>query len=143
MALLEARLIQLLHDPSLDPLESCTLPESSRLTDLVALTDANEAIAAQSSLDAELRHWRDGRKILARDWIEEIYQEVWAIAKQHGFSCFLSPVRKILREGNTAQQWLKLYERGFDSRSVIIQAIEAMTEQEGELEDKLCQVLVA
>lgn len=143
MALLEARLIQLIEEPSLDPLESSTLPESSRLAALIALTNANEADAAQSSLDAELRHWQDGRKILARDWIEELYQEVWPVAKKHGFSCFLSPIQKILREGNTAQQWLKLYEAGFDSRSAVIQAIERMTEQERELENKLCQVLVA
>jgi predicted glutamate--cysteine ligase len=143
MALLEARLMQLLDDPSLDPLESSSLAASGRSDDLVALTDANEAAAAQFSLDAELRHWQDGRKILARDWIEEIYQEAWAIAKKRGFSCFFSPVKKILREGNTAQQWLKLYTEGLDSQRVIMQAIQAMAEQERELEDKLCQQLVA
>jgi predicted glutamate--cysteine ligase len=139
MALLEARLIQLLDDPSLDPLQSSSLSSA----DLVALTDANEAAAAKSSLDAELLHWQDGRVILARDWIEEIYQDVWAIAKKRGFSCFLSPLKKILREGNTAQQWLKRYQDDLDSRSVIIEAIQAMAEQEQELEDKLCQLLVA
>ncbi len=143
MALLEARLTQLLDDPRLDPLESSTLPAATRADDLVELTDANEAAAAKTSLDAELRHWQDGRKILARDWIEEIYQDVWATAKKRGFSCFLSPLKKILREGNMAQQWLSLYQAGFDSRSVIIQAIQAMAEQEQELEDKLCQPLVA
>ncbi len=143
MALLEARLIQLLNDPTLDPLERSTFPASSRAADLVALSDANEAAAAKSSLDAELRHWQDGRRILARDWIEEIYSEVWAIAKQQGFSCFLSPLKKILREGNTAQQWLKQIATGLDSRGVILQAIQAVAEQERELEDKLCQPLVA
>jgi len=120
-----------------------SLPASQRAADLVALTDANESAVAQLSLDAELRHWQDGRKILARDWIEEIYPEAWAAAKKHGFSCFLSPVKKILRQGNTAQQWLKLYEEDLSSRSVIVQAIQAMAEQERELEDKLCQQLAA
>ncbi len=143
MALLEARIIQVIEDPTLDPLERSILPASSRSSELVALTDANEAAAAQSSLDAELRHWQDGTKILARDWVEEIYQEVWSVAKKRGFSCFLSPLKKILREGNTAQQWLKLSGGGLDSRSVVIQAIQAMAEQEQELEDKLCQMLVA
>ncbi len=143
LALLEARITQLLDEPTLDPLESSTLPASSRAADLVALTDANEVAAAKSSLDAELRHWQDGRPILARDWIEELYSEVWASAKKHGFSCFLSPVKKILREGNTAQQWLKLHSSGLDSRGVIMQAIQATAEQERELEDKLCQPLVA
>lgn len=142
-ALLEARLWQMLEDPSLDPLEMSTLPAATRNQDLIALTEANEAAASKLSLDAELRHWQDGRKILARDWIDEIYQQVWPIAKQRGFSCFLSPLKKILREGNEAQHWLKMYHSGLDSRSIIIQGIQSMREQEGELEDNLCQQLVA
>lgn len=142
-ALIEARLWQLIDDPRLDPLELSTLPASTRSQDLVELADANEDAAARDSLDATLRHWQDGRKILARDWIAEIYDDVWAIAKKHGFSCFLSPVKKILREGNTAQQWLAQIAGGSDSRDVIVNAIQAMAEQESELEDKLCQQLVA
>ncbi|NEO66040.1 MAG: glutamate--cysteine ligase, partial [Moorea sp. SIO4G2] len=143
MALLEARLIQLIHDPSLDPLEISTIPANNRSADLIALTDANEVAAAKSSLDAQLRHWQDGRLILARDWIEELYQEVWPVAKKQGFSCFLSPIQKILREGNTAAQWLQLHGVGFDPRQVMIQAIKSMAEQESQLEDQLCQSLVA
>ncbi len=142
-ALIEARLWQLIDDPCLDPLELSSLPATTRAQDLEALSDANEDAAARQSLEATLRHWQDGREILARDWIEELYQEVWPIAKKQGFSCFLSPVKKILREGNTAQQWLRSYSGSSDSRSVIVQAIQAMVEQERELEDKLCQLLVA
>ena len=142
-ALIEARLWQLIDDPRLDPLELSSLPATTRAQDLEALSDANEDAAARQSLEATLRHWQDGREILARDWIEELYQEVWPIAKKQGFSCFLSPVKKILREGNTAQQWLRSYSGSSDSRSVIVEAIQAMVEQERELEDKLCQLLVA
>ncbi|MEP6516039.1 glutamate--cysteine ligase [Microcoleus vaginatus] len=142
-ALLEARIWQMMEDPSLDPLELSTLPAATRNQDLVALTDANEIAASRQSLDAELTHWQDGRTILARDWIEEIYREVWPIAKKRGFSCFLSPLKKILREGNTAQQWLKLHEGGSDTRSIILQGIHGMAHQEWELEDNLCAQLVA
>ena len=142
-ALLEARIWQMMEDPSLDPLELCTLPAATRNEDLVALTDANEIAASGQSLDAELTHWQDGRTIVARDWIEEIYREVWPIAKKRGFSCFLSPLKKILREGNTAQQWLKLHEGGADTRSIILQGINGMAHQEWELEDNLCAQLVA
>lgn len=142
-ALLEARIWQLMEDPSLDPLQLSTLPAATRNQDLVALTDANEISASRQSLDAELIHWLDGRKILARDWIEEIYQEVLPLAKKRGFSCFLSPLKKILREGNTAQQWLKLHEDGLDTRSIILQGIDGMAHQEWELEDNLCAQLVA
>lgn len=142
-ALLEARLQQLIFDPSLDPLESSTLPAANRAEDLIAITDANEAAAARDSLDAELRHWQDGRVLLARDWIAELYQEVWAIAKKQGFSCFLLPLKKILREGNEAQRWLELYQQNQNSRNVIQQAIQTATQQEQALEQELCQPLVA
>lgn len=142
-ALLEARIWQMMEDPSLDPLELSTLPAATRNQDLVALTDANEIAASRHSLDAELIHWQDGRTILARDWIEEIYQQVWPFAKKRGFSCFLLPLKKILREGNTAQQWLNLHEDGLDTRSIILQGINGMAHQEWELEDNLCAQLAA
>jgi predicted glutamate--cysteine ligase len=142
-ALLEARLQQLIFDPSLDPLERSKLPAANRAEDLIALTEANEAATAANSLDAELRHWQDGRVLLARDWIAELYQEVWAIAKKQGFSCFLLPLKQILREGNEAQRWLKLYEQTQNSRSVIQQMIQAAAQQEQALEQELCQPLVA
>ncbi|MBG1267011.1 glutamate--cysteine ligase [Nostoc sp. WHI] len=138
-ALLEARLLQIIENPSIDPLTQSTFsPE-----ELVTLTAENETAAAVGSLDAQLRHWQDGRSIVARDWIAQMYQDVWAIAKQRGFSCFLSPLQKILREGNEAQQWLQLHTVGFDSQRVITQAIVATQEREIELENKLCSSLLA
>ncbi|MEA5603304.1 glutamate--cysteine ligase [Nostoc sp. UHCC 0252] len=138
-ALLEARLLQIIENPSIDSLTQSTFSGE----ELITLTAENEAAAAAASLDAPLRHWQDGRSILARDWISEMYQDVWAIAKQQGFSCFLSPLHKILREGNEAQQWLQLHKVGFDTQRVVTQAILATQEREIELEDKLCSSLLA
>lgn len=143
VAFLEARLWQLFDNPSLDPLEASNLPATTRSEDLVALADDNEIAVAHHSLEAKLRHWQDGRTILARDWVEEIYQQVLPYAKQRGFSCFLSPIKKILRDGNTAQKWLKQYESSLDTRTVIKAAILEMAQQEEDLEDKLCQSMVA
>lgn len=142
-ALLEARIMQLIEDPTLDPLVSSRLPASTRAADLVTLTDANELAAADQSLDAELRHWQDGQPIRARDWVDQVYQEVWAIAKKHGFSCFLLPLRKVLREGNEAQKWLNLCNQGLSPRAVLMQAIQANAEYESALAKDLCQPLVA
>ncbi|MEH2323467.1 MAG: glutamate--cysteine ligase [Nostoc sp.] len=138
-ALLEARLLQIIENPSIDPLTQSTFSGE----ELVTLTAENEAAAAAGSLDAQLKHWQDGRSILARDWIAQMYHDVWAIAKQGGFSCFLSPLHKILREGNEAQQWLQLHAVGFDTQRVITQAIVATQEREIELEEKLCSSLLA
>ncbi len=134
-AFLEARLLQLLENPnSLDPLtQSKFSPE-----ELLTITANNEIAVATSSLDAQLTNWQDGSSIIARDWISQLYDEVWPIAKRQGFSCFLSPLQKILREGNEAQHWLQLHGVGFSTSKVITQAIRATHEREVELEEKLC-----
>lgn len=142
-ALLEARLIQLIENPGLDPLLLSELPEGTRSHDLIALTDENERSAAKLSLDAPLRHWQDGSTIIARDWIEQLYQEVWQVSKAHGFSCFLLPLKKILREGNDAQRWLRHYELTGDVRTVMQQAIRDAYTQEFALQDELCRPLAA
>ncbi|WP_026079630.1 glutamate--cysteine ligase [Spirulina subsalsa] len=139
MAFLEARISQMLADPGLDPLQSsCFSPE-----ELAELGDRNEQAVAEKSLDAILHHWQDGRKLSARDWIEELYPQMWAIAKPQGYSCFLSPVKKILRTGNTAQQWLAQIEQGLTPSEILQQAIIALEQQEQDLEDKLCQLVAA
>ncbi|PSB31893.1 glutamate--cysteine ligase [Stenomitos frigidus] len=142
-ALLEARLMQLIADPTLDPLQNSLFPSATRAHDLANLADANESAAARHSLDAELRHWKDGSPIIARAWIEQLYQEAWTIAKEQGFSCFLLPLKKILREGNEAQRWLKLYEQGLGVQPIMEQAIQAAATYELTLQDDLCQPLVA
>ncbi|WP_310834307.1 glutamate--cysteine ligase [Aetokthonos hydrillicola] len=138
-ALLEARLSQIIDNPTIDPLHESIFSSE----ELISLTAANEMAAATSSLDAQLTHWKDGTTIIVRDWINEIVSEVSDIAKQQGFSCFLSPLQKILREGNEAQQWLQLHAVGFDPHCVILQAIRTTQEREVELEDKLCSSLAA
>jgi predicted glutamate--cysteine ligase len=138
-SLIEARLSQLMDDPKLDPLFMSTLPAHNRAEELVHIADANEMAVAKFSLDATLQHWRDGRSITAHDWIEELYAEVSPIAKQRGFLCFLSPVKKILREGNTAQQWLRMFDRAGDARSIIMDAISQVEQQELELDRYICQ----
>lgn len=133
-ALLEARLWQLIDNPELDPLSQSNFSAEELLT----ITAANEIAAARHSLDAQLTHWQDGRTITAREWLGELYEQVRGIAKQKGFSCFLSPMQKILREGNEAQQWLQLQALGFDPHLVVTQAIGSIRQREIELEDKLC-----
>jgi len=142
-ALLEARLIQLIQDPDLDPLTMSTLPLGSRNDDLVALSDANEMAVAKHSLDAELHHWQDGRALLAREWIQQLYDEVWPIAKSNGISCFLSPVKKILREGNEALRWLQQYEAGQSVQQIMQGAIAEVAASEGLLARDLCEPCAA
>ncbi|MGL5880943.1 MAG: glutamate--cysteine ligase [Xenococcaceae cyanobacterium] len=134
-AFLETRLLQMLENESLDPLKASKLKEE----ELLALCENNERAAAISSLNARLHHWQDGREILASDWIEEIYREVLPIATKNGITCFLSPLKKLLREGNMAMQWMELFEAGLDIRSILQQEMQKMEQQERELEEKVCQ----
>ncbi|WKT85009.1 MULTISPECIES: glutamate--cysteine ligase [unclassified Thermosynechococcus] len=136
-ALLEARLLQLLDTPDLDPL---------RWGDgemLAQLADENEQIAAKNSLEAVLTHWRDRRQLTAAAWIAELYEEVWPIAKAQGFSCFLAPIKKILRQGNTAQQWLAQYAAGQSIPEIMATAVQEMAASEQEFADQLCQPVAA
>lgn len=135
IAFLEARITQMLENPSIDPLRQSMLSPD----ELIQISDANEAAAAQFSLDAPLQHWRDGRTLLAREWIEELYERIYPLAKNKGFSCFLSPLKQILRQGNQAQQWLQQAEQGLSLPTIIQQAIHTTEEQEKVLEDSLCQ----
>ena len=137
-ALIEARLNQMFAQPTLDPLQSSQLNES----ELIAITAANEIAVARSSLDAQLQHWQDGKNITAYDWIKEIYQQVLPFAKKQGYSCFLSPLNKILRSGNMAQQWLQLHEQGLDIQTILAGEIKRIENQEIDLEDKLCQSML-
>ncbi|WNC30069.1 glutamate--cysteine ligase [Thermosynechococcus sp. GLH187] len=136
-ALLEARLLQLLDTPDLDPL---------RWGDgemLAQLADENEQIAAKNSLEAVLTHWRDRRQLTAAAWVAELYEEVWPIAKAQGFSCFLAPIKKILRQGNTAQQWLAHYAAGQSIPEIMATAVQEMAATEQEFADQLCQPVAA
>lgn len=142
-ALLEARLIQLIQDPDLDPLLISQFPAATRNQDLVHLSDANEMAVAKHSLGAELRHWQDGRPILAKEWIQQLYDQVWPVAKANGISCFLSPLKKILREGNEAQQWLHQHQAGHSIREVVKDTIEDVKRREGQLAEELCAPCVA
>ncbi|MBE9195758.1 putative glutamate--cysteine ligase, partial [Synechocystis sp. LEGE 06083] len=121
-------------ETALDPLQQSQLTPSELLT----LADQNEMDAAVGSLDSTLHHWRDGRAIAAREWIEELYQSVQPEAKYQGFACFLPPLLKILREGNMAQQWLSQYERGKSPQTIVQEAILQTQTEEAMLAQDLC-----
>ena len=141
-ALLEARLYQLLHDPRLDPLYGHPFPRV-RSEELRAQSDWNAEQAARHSLDGLLTHWPTGQPIRARDWIADLIEQVTPTAKQYGFSCFLSPLRTILDQGNEAQRWLAAIQAGQDISTVLQQAIQTMHTQELALVQEICSAQAA
>ena len=121
-ALTEARIQQMLTDPSLDPLVSSALPSSTRAADLQELISENERAVAKHSLDATVRHWRDGRKLPAREWLGRYLTEAHTLAEEHGFGQVLLPLFEILNHGNTAMQWLEKHRKGATIQTIMEQA---------------------
>ncbi len=96
-ALLELRIINLKNNiKKYDPMDaSC-----KTLKELALLADENDLLAAKSSLDANLSHWKTGKQINCRDWINELLLEVTPLAKQLDMHELLQPIEAILTNGN-------------------------------------------
>ncbi len=141
-ALLEARLHQMLETPGLDPLQTSGFSAHNRAEKLVDITLANEKAVAKCSLDAQLYHWQTGQTITAKEWISQLYEEVYPFAKRSGIACFLNPIKQIIRNGNQAQQWLQQAETSSPT-AVIQSAIAQMQAQESQLAQDICTPTVA
>lgn len=141
-AILEARIKQVLADDSFDPLVQSQINHGDLETELLKIVSHNEQAVSKSSLEATLYHWQDGREIIAKDWLEQLITELYPIAKQEGFACFLTPIYRLLEEGNQAQQWLNQYRQGLTIEQIIQNAIASTYQQEKELEDKLCEPIL-
>jgi len=130
VALGEARIQQMVTDPSLDPLVASELPASTRADDLRQLIEQNEAAVATHSLGATVRHWKDGRAQPVREWLETYLAEALETAKPLGFGHYLQPLWQIMQSGNVAMQWLEQHERGASIAAIMGQAVIAMREAE-------------
>ena len=130
-AFAELRLLQLLADPGrFDPLLASTLaPE-----ELAELADANDRAAARSSLEAELRHWKSGAPILARDWIRAELEEMAPLAGSLGLGNLLPCLEMLLTRGNTAMRWLALQRTGQPVAEIVAAEAAALEAREIALE---------
>ena len=129
-AFAELRLLQLIdRGRSEDPLHGSDLKTS----ELAALADHNDQQAAGSSLDAELRHWRDGRSISARQWIHEQLQDLKAWGNEQPALAWLDRLPALLERGNTAMQWLQRHQSGESISAILSADIAAMEALEQDL----------
>jgi len=130
-AFAELRLLQLLAEPGrFDPLLASDLaPE-----ELAELADANDRAAARSSLEAELRHWKTGAPILARDWIATELESMAPLAESLGLGNLLPPLEMLLTRGNTAMRWLALQRTGQPVGDIVAAEAAALEARETALE---------
>ena len=129
-AFAELRLLQLLErGNSDDPLFSSDLSAE----DLAVLADHNDQQAATASLDAELRHWRDGRPITARRWIAEQLQELKGWGQQQPALAWLDRLPALLERGNTAMQWIQRHSSGESISDILSRDIQDLATLEQQL----------
>ena len=126
-ALLELRIIHLKNNmKKYDPMDA----SFKTLKELALLADENDLLAAKSSLDANLSHWKTGKQINCRDWINELLLEVTPLAKQLNMFELLQPIESILTNGNQSMIWLNSYSKGVSIQSLLQKGISEMEREE-------------
>jgi predicted glutamate--cysteine ligase len=129
-AFAELRIQQLLRDPAAhDPLHASALS----LEQLAELADANDRAAARCSLEAELRHWRSGEPLPARQWLQTELEALAPLAQQLELERWLAPLHAVLEQGNQAQQWISAHAAGAAVAPLIAAGAAAMAQRESEL----------
>ena len=128
-ALLELRVIHLFENMrTLDPLATSQFSTDQ----LTKICDQNEIKAAQKSLDAELIHWRDGKKVICREWIENLLVDLSETAEKLNMVSLLQPIYKVLEEGNQSMNWIKQYREGLSIEDIMKCTIKEMIKIEEE-----------
>ncbi len=128
-ALLELRVIHLFENlKTLDPL----ITTKFSMEHLIKICDQNEIRAARNSLDAELIHWRDGKKLICRDWIKNVLADLSLTAEKLNMDHLLKPIYKVLEEGNQSMKWIKQYKKGLSVEDIMKYASQDMIKNEEE-----------
>jgi predicted glutamate--cysteine ligase len=129
-AFAELRVQQLLRDPAAhDPQQASQLS----LEQLAELADANDRAAARSSLDAQLRHWRSGELVTARDWLAAELEALAPLARELQMERWLAPLQPLLEQGNQALQWLAAHATGTPVAALIAAGAREMEQGETRL----------
>ena len=100
------------------------------MDELQEICDQNEINAAKDSLNSELIHWKDGKKVVCREWIQNLLTDLSSIAENFGMKPLLHPIYKVLEEGNQSMKWINQYEKGFSIEQIMKISIEDMIKSE-------------
>jgi predicted glutamate--cysteine ligase len=126
-AMLELRILYLFENiKSLDPLTASIFS----LAELSEICDQNEISAAKNSLNSELIHWQDGKKVICREWILDLLSDLSSTAEKFNMKHLLKPIYKLLEEGNQSMKWINQYENGLSIEQIMKVSIEDMIKNE-------------
>jgi len=88
--------------------------------------------AAKDSLNSELIHWRDGKKVICKEWIQKLLLDLSSTAEKYNMKHLLKPIYRVLEEGNQSMKWINQYEKGFSIEQIMRISIEDMIKSEDE-----------
>ena len=126
-AMLELRILNLFENMNtLDPLTSSIFS----IDELSEICDKNEINAAKDSLNSELIHWRDGKKVICREWIQNLLKDLSSTAEKFNMQHLLKPIYVVLEEGNQSMKWINQYEKGLSIEQIMKISIEDMIRSE-------------
>ena len=126
-ALLELRILFLFENiEKIDPLTTSIFS----MDQLSEICDKNEIEASRNSLNAELINWKDGKKVICKDWINNLLEEVSVTADKLNMKHLLRPVYRVLKEGNQSMQWIQKFESGSSIKEIMKFAIDDMVRKE-------------
>jgi predicted glutamate--cysteine ligase len=126
-AMLELRILNLFENmKTLDPLTSSIFS----IDELSEICDRNEINAARDSLNSELIHWQDGKKVICREWIENLLTDLSSTAEKFNMQHLLKPIYVVLEEGNQSMKWINQYEKGLSIEQIMKFSIDDMIKNE-------------
>jgi predicted glutamate--cysteine ligase len=100
------------------------------MDELSDICDQNEINAAKYSLNSELIHWQDGKRIICREWIQNLLSDLSSTAENFGMKHLFDPIYKVLEEGNQSMKWINQYEKGLSIEQIMQISIEDMIRSE-------------
>ena len=128
-AMIELRILNLFENiKTLDPLNASFFS----IDKLSEICDQNETNAAKDSLNSELINWQDGKKVICREWIQNLLSDLSSTAENFGMKHLLNPIYKVLEEGNQSMKWINQYEKGLSIEQIMKISIDDMINNEEE-----------
>ena len=79
-----------------------------------------------------MTHWRDGNKIICREWITNVLSDLSSTAEKLNMDHLLKPIYKVLEEGNQSMKWIIQYKEGLSIEEIMKYAVKDMIKSEEE-----------
>ena len=83
-------------------------------------------------MNSELIHWQDGKKVICREWIQNLLSDLSSTSEKFNMKHLLKPIYTVLEEGNQSMKWIDQYKKGLSIEQIMKISIDNMIESEDE-----------